>query len=51
MMEVVDGEGRCCVLKASVNPSQKAPENRNDAWITVRHDGQVVAAHHTCMAG
>ena len=51
MMEGVDEEGWCYVLKAIVNPSQEAPEKIHQAWIAVRHDGLVVTAHCTCMAG
>ena len=35
------------VLKAKVNPSQKAHE----AWIISRKDGTIVSAHCTCKAG
>ena len=56
----------CCVLRALVNPSQKAPDKASRAWIGHRYstlvrveylwiglrpDGEIVAAHCTCMAG
>ena len=43
--------GRCVVLKAKVNPSQRAPDLANEAWIIVRKDGTIVSAHCTCKAG
>ena len=41
----------CCIVRALVNPSQKAPEKVSRAWIGLRPDGEIMAAHCTCMAG
>ena len=41
----------CCVVRALVNPSQKAPEKASRAWIGLRPDGKIVAEHCTCMHG
>ena len=40
-----------CILKAKVNPSQRSSDQANEAWLSVKKDGQVVCAHCTCMAG
>ena len=45
------GKGRCVVLKAKVNPSQKSPDDAHQAWIVAKPAGQIVCAHCTCMAG
>ena len=45
------GDAKCCLLKAYVNPSQRAPQNGNKPWIIAKPDGTVVTAHCTCMAG
>ena len=43
-----------CVLKARVNPSQKAQDKGHLAWIVVNSDGDlkccIKVAHCTCMA-
>ena len=41
----------CCVVKTTVNPSQRSPEDAHHAWAAVKKDGHIVAAHCTCMAG
>ena len=38
-----------CLLKAYVNPSQKAPQNANQPWIICKPDGKVLTEHCTCM--
>ncbi len=43
--------GSKCVLRALVNPSQRAPDNAHHAWVGVQGDGQIITAHCTCMAG
>ena len=43
--------GRCVLLKAKVNPSQRSPDDAQQAWIIAKHNGEVVSAHCTCMAG
>ena len=40
-----------CVVKALVNPSQNSPDKAHHAWVGLRLDGEVIAAHCTCMAG
>ena len=40
-----------CILRAIVNPSQRSPDNHHTAWVAVKSDGQIIAAHCTCMAG
>ena len=45
------GGGRCILLKALVNPSQKAPEKANHALVITKPDGTIVCGHCTCMAG
>ena len=45
------GSTRCVLLKAKVNPSQRARDNAHEAWIIARKDGPIVSAHCTCMAG
>ena len=45
------GDAKSCLLKAFVNPSQKAPQNPNQPWIICKPDGKVLTAHCTCMAG
>lgn len=39
------------ILKATVNPSQRAPEKAHHAWVSVKNDGEILTAHCTCMAG
>lgn len=39
------------LLKAKVNPSQRSPDDANEAWIIAKRDGEIVSAHCTCMAG
>ena len=44
--------GRFGILKAKVNPSQKAAENYHEPWIIIcMESGSVMTAHCTCMAG
>ena len=45
------GDQKCCLLKAKVNPSQRTADQAHEAWIIVRLSGLVVSAHCTCMAG
>lgn len=45
------GSASCVLLKAKVNPSQRAPDNAHEAQIIARKDGQIVSAHCKCMAG
>lgn len=45
------GSGRCVVLKAKVNLSQRAPENAHEAWVIAKNDRHILCAHCTCMAG
>lgn len=44
-----------CVLKARVNPSQKAPDKGHSAWIVINSgddlECSIKVAHCTCMAG
>lgn len=47
-------EQSMCVLKAKVNPSQKAPDSCHSPWIVIKAndlDCRVKVAHCTCMAG
>jgi len=40
------------ILKAKVNPSQRAAENNQEAWVILSMmDGSVKTAHYTCTAG
>ena len=39
------------VLIARVNPSQNSPDKAHHTWICVQHDGIVITAHCTCIAG
>ena len=39
------------MLKAKVNPSQKSPDEANEAWIIALFEGTIICAHCTCMAG
>ena len=40
------------VLKAQVNPSQKAPITPHEAWVVIyKEDGQVLTGHYNCKAG
>ena len=40
------------ILKAKVNPSQRAADNNHDAWVILNRDtGSVKTGHCTCMAG
>ena len=39
------------LMIAKVNPSHKSLENTNQPWLIAKHDGEIVAAHCTCMAG
>ncbi len=41
----------CSILMASVNPSQSSPDKAHQAWVGVRHDGEIITAHCLCMAG
>ena len=45
------GKKKYCLLKAFVNPSQKAPKHGHNPWLIVTPQGQVVSAHCICMAG
>ena len=45
------GDAKFCLMKAVVNPSQKAPHSGNKPWIICKPDGTIVTAHCTCMAG
>ena len=40
-----------CIVKALVNPSQRSPDSAHHAWVAMKKDGQIMAAHCTCMAG
>jgi hypothetical protein len=40
---------RYILLKAKVNPSQRSPNEANEAWIIAKCDGEIVSAHYTCM--
>ena len=41
-----------CILKAQINPSQKAAENPHEAWVLLcKEDAVVRMAHCKCMAG
>ena len=41
-----------CILKAQINPSQKAAENPHEAWVVLcKEDAMVRTAHCKCMAG
>ena len=51
LREFGSGENRCVVLKAKVNPSQKAPDKAHESWIIAKPDGRIISAHCTCMAG
>ena len=35
-------DAKSCLLKADVNPSQKAPQNVNKPWIICKPDGKVL---------
>lgn len=48
---VGSGEGKCVLLKALVNPSQKTPDKAHQAWVATKQDGTIISAHCTCMAG
>ena len=39
------------IARAHVNPSQKSSEKPHDAWIGLQSNGEILAAHCTCMAG
>ncbi len=40
------------ILKAKINPSQKAPDQNHEAWVIVAKDsGEIKTAHCICMAG
>ena len=42
---------RFCILKAKVNPSQRAIDNPNEAWVIInRKNSFVETAHCSCMA-
>ena len=45
------GGGRCVILKAVVNPSQKSPDKAHQAWVIAKPDGRIICGHCTCMAG
>ena len=45
------GGVKCCMLKAKVNPSQKAASNAHEAWIITKKAGDIICSHCTCMAG
>ena len=49
--KIGNGADELCILKATVKPSQRAPDKANQAWILVKLNGHVVTAHCTCMAG
>ena len=41
-----------CILKAEVNPSQKAAESPHEAWVVLcKENAMVRTAHCKCMAG
>ena len=42
--------GKCVLLKAKVNPSQRSPDLAHEAWIVAKK-GTIVCAHCTCKAG
>ncbi len=40
------------ILKAKINPSQKAPDQNHEAWVIVaKASGEIKTAHCKCMAG
>ena len=39
------------IARAHVNLSQKSSEKPHDAWIGLQSNGEILAAHCTCMAG
>ena len=44
--------GKYTILKALINPSQKAPDQAHEAWVIVqKNDAEVKTAHCTCKAG
>ena len=45
------GDQKCCLLKAKVNPSQCTADQAHEAWIIALSSGLIVSAHCTCMAG
>ena len=51
IVEIWPVNSTICILRAIVNPSQRSPGNHHTAWVAVKSDGQIIAAHYTCMAG
>ena len=41
----------CSVLMTEVNPSQSSLDKAHIAWVAVKHSGDIVTCHCTCMAG
>lgn len=41
----------CSILMAAVNPSQSSPDKAHTAWVAVKHSGDIITCHCTCMAG
>ena len=39
------------MLKAKVNPSQRSPDEAYEAWLIAKHEGDIISAHCTCIAG
>ena len=39
------------MLKAEVNPSQRSPDEASEAWLNAKHEGDIICAHCTCIAG
>ena len=42
---------RLSIIMAFVSPSQSSADKAHQAWVGVRHDGEIITAHCTCMAG
>ena len=38
------------VLKAFINPSQRAPDKACEAWVITKVDGTMITGQCTCMA-
>ena len=50
-VEIWPVDSTSCILRAVVNPSQQSPDIPHRTWVAVKSDGQIIAAHCTCMAG
>ena len=43
---------KCSILKAKVNPSQRAADSNHESWVILNRDaGSVKTGHCTCIAG